>query len=138
MKSAENKKMGLGQRTYTTLLLALVALVGITAATAAWFSIADRTDVNNMALEVTVGPSLRFDLVPHDAFEDYYQTLSFEDISAAVQRELGYDMHTVPLKPVTTVNADTFTYRDGTVVPASDGAYWTYTLHFMASEDMIV
>jgi len=123
---------------YTTILVFVLALVAIASVTAAWFSIANRTRVHSMSLDVTAGPALRFDLDEHDAFEDYLKTLSFDQIAERVQRELGYDMHTAEMKPVTTEDGAVFTLRNGTVEPNTSGAYWEYTLHFMGSRDMTV
>ena len=49
----------------TSALLFLLALVSITAATVAWMTIADRTRVRSMRMEITSGANLRFDLDPH-------------------------------------------------------------------------
>ena len=136
MKKIES--LNLGQRLYTTLLLAIVALVSVTALTVAWFSIASRTNVYNFDLYVTAGPSLRIDLDAHSEFDQYSQTLSFDQIANRVSSVYGYDMRTVPIKPVTTRDAKTFTFQNGTVVETAEGAYWECPLHFMASDDMIV
>ena len=48
----------------TSVLLALLALVSVTAATVAWMTIADRTRVRSMRMEITSGANLRFDLDP--------------------------------------------------------------------------
>jgi hypothetical protein len=125
-------------RLSTSLLLFLVALLSLVAATVAWFSIADNTLVRSMSMEVTSGANLRFDLDAHAQFEDYVKTLSFAQISQRISQEQGFDMTAVPLEPVTTQDGDTFTLESGTVVDAGSGAYLTFTLHFMAAEDMVV
>jgi hypothetical protein len=127
-----------GHRLYTSLLLLLLALVSVTAATIAWFTIADRTRLRSMNMEVTTGANLRFDLDAHDSFDDYVKTLLFEQISTRIRQEKGFDMQTVPLDPVTTEDGVTFSLEDGTVVSDEKGSYLTFTLHFMALEDMIV
>lgn len=137
MKAAKTKK-GFGQQIYTTILLALVALVGITAATAAWFSIADVTHVGTLRMDITSGVALRFDVNAHSTFEEYQQTLSFDRIADHVQGQLGYDMRSVPLEPVTTEDGRTYTLRSGAVEPNTSGAYWEFTLHFSATDDMFV
>ena len=122
----------------TSLLLVLIALVGITAATVAWFTIADRAKVQMMGLQLFTDANLRFDLDSHATFEEYIKTLSFEDIAARVQTDQGYDMHEVPLEPVTTSDYSNFSYEKGQSVSQTGGAYWEFTLHFMATEDMTV
>lgn len=135
----ENRKHpGKGQRLYTSVLLALLALVSVAAATAAWFTIADRTRLRSMDMQVTTGSNLRFDLDAHEVFEDYVKTLYFEQIAERIQEEQGFDMQAVPLEPVTTNDYSTFTLEDGTVVQTESGAYLEFTLHFCATKDMVV
>lgn len=134
----KRQTMSLGQRSYATILLAILALVAITAATAAWFSISDNTHVYSMGMEITAGPALRIDASSHPTFEEHLQTLPFERIADAVRQRLNYDMRTTPMKPVTTQNCETFTLRSGTVEPVTSGAYWEFPLYFMATEDMVV
>ena len=120
----------------TSALLFLLALVSITAATVAWMTIADRTRVRSMRMEITSGANLRFDLDPHAEFEDYVKTLSFLDIAQRIYQEKGFHPKDNPLVPVTTSDCVRFTLEDGTL--AKPEYYLEFTLHFMASEDMIV
>ena len=132
------KNISMRKRLYTSFLLFLLALVAITAATVAWFSIADKTRVKTMGLDITAGVDLKMDLDPHPQISQYVKTLTFEQIANRMQRDKGFSMETTPLEPVTTNNQSTFTYEDGTVVPDTKGSYLTFTLHFMAEKDMIV
>lgn len=120
----------------TSVLLALLALVSVTAATAAWMTIADRTRVRSMRMEITTGASLRFDLDPHETFEEYIKTLTFDQIADRIQAEKQFDPRNVPLTPVTTTDCVLFTVEDGT--EAKPEYYLEFTLHFMATQDMIV
>lgn len=132
------EKRTIRSRFYTSVLLVLLALAAITAATVAWFSIADKTKVKTMSLDIASDVDLRMDLDAHEKFKDYIKKLSFESISARMQSEKGFSMQTTPLEPVTTTDYSTFTYENGTAVPDTKGAYLTFTLHFMAEKDMIV
>lgn len=135
-KKEENRAVR--NRLYTSILLVLLALAAITAATVAWFSIADKTKVKSMSLDIESDVELRMDLDAHDYFEQYVKKLSFESIAQRMQSEKGFDMQTTPLEPVTTADQNIFTYENGTEVPDTKGAYLTFTLHFMAEKDMIV
>lgn len=126
------------QMVLTSVVLVLLALVCVTAATVAWFSIADRTKVKSMNMEITTGANLRFDLDKHAAFEEYVKTLTFEQIAARIQQEKGFHMKEVPLEPVTTSDYQSFTLENGKVVEDREGKYLEFTLHFMALEDMVV
>ena len=97
------------QRLYLSILLFFVALVSVSAASVAWFTIADFTRVHSMSMEITTGINLRFDLDAHDTFDEYVKTLKFTDIAERVRRDKGYDMRTVPLEPVTTEDFEQFT-----------------------------
>lgn len=138
-KRADNEENRIiRSRLYTSVLLVLLALAAITAATVAWFSIADRTKVRTMSLDIAADVDMRMDLDAHEKFKDYVKKISFESIAARMQRDKGFSMQATPLEPVTTIDYSTFTYENGTVVPDTKGAYLTFTLHFMAEKDMIV
>lgn len=121
-----------------SVLLALVALVSVTAATVAWFTIADFTKVHSMRLEVTMGTNLRIDLDSHEEFEDYVKALEFSRIADRIQKESGFDMRKTPLMPVTTSNGQSFVFEDGSTAEKGSGVYLEFTLHFMATDDMLV
>lgn len=140
---SENRKVrqeesGGKRMVLTSVILVLLALVSVTAATFAWFSIADRTRVKSMSMEITTGANMRFDLDPHATFEQYVKTLTFEQIAARINREKGFNMKNIPLEPVTTSDCKTFTLENGKVVDSREGAYLEFKLHFMAVEDMVV
>ncbi len=121
-----------------SILLLLIAIVSVTAATVAWFSVADNGRVQSMNMEITTGTGMRFDLTPHSSFEQYIETLSFDQIVNHMKSEKGFDMRTTSLDPVTTTNYSTFTFEDGQVVSDRSGSFLTFTLHFMAKDNMIV
>lgn len=125
-------------RLYVSILLFLVALVSVSAASVAWFTIADFTKVHSMSMEITSGINMRFDLDAHETFDEYVKTLKFSQIAERVKQDQGYDMQTVPLEPVTTTDFKLFTFEHGDAVAADSGAYQEFVLHFMASEDMLV
>ncbi len=122
----------------TTILIAMIALVSITAATAAWFTIADRTRLRGISLDITTGQSLRFDLDAHETIDEYVHTLSFEAIADRIRADTGVDIMSEPMEPVTTDDGITFTYQFGQTASQESGDYIHYTLHFMASKDMLV
>ena len=126
------------KRLLTTVLLVLLALVAVTAATVAWFSIADNTRVRSMSLDIITDVDLRMDLDAHSTIDQYVKTLSFESIAQRIQQEKGFSMQETPLDPVTTSDYSVFTYENGSTVDATKGAYLEFTLHFMAEKDMTV
>ena len=114
-------------RLYTSVLLVLLALVAVTAATVAWFSIADNTKVKSMSLDIVSGTDLRMDLDPHETLEEYVKTLSFDQIAERIQQEKGFSMQETPLEPVTTQDEETFTFENGTVAESTSGVYLEFT-----------
>ena len=134
----DKKPNGTRRTLSTSLLLLLVALVFVTAGTAAWFSISDNTRLYSINMDITAGAALRFDLDPHPDISQYVRTLSFSQIADRIARDYGNDPREGELVPVTTENYSVFTLRNGTVKPSDSGAYLEFTLHFMAAEDMYV
>lgn len=126
------------QTAYTTLLIVAIALVSVAAATFAWFSIADMAKLSKMKFDITTGKSLRFDLDEHQSFDDYKQSLSFEDIRQRILKDTGVDIAKDPLEPVTTSDAKVFTYENGETADISSGHYYEFTLHFMSTCNMVV
>lgn len=127
-----------GRRLYLSIALLLLAIVSVTAATAAWFTIADHTRVQSLSLDIYGGASLRFDLEPHETLEEYEKTLTFAEICSRVLKAEGVDWKKTALEPVTTSDYAEFTLENGTKVESKTGQYLEFTLHFMASEDMVV
>ncbi len=122
----------------TTLLLVLVALIFVTAGTAAWFSISDNTRLYSINMDITAGTALRFDLDPHPDITEYKGTLTFEEIADRILQDYGYDPRESELTPLTTGNYTEFTLRSGKIMPAESGTYLEFTLHFMSAQDMYV
>ena len=141
MKQNEHEKKGtltVKKRMYISILLSMLALVGVTAATVAWFSIADNTRVRTMSLDIMADVSLRMDLDAHSTIDQYVKTLSFRQIGNRIQQEKGFSFLDTPLQPVTTSDQSTFTFENGSVADPRSGAYLEFTLHFMAEKDMTV
>ena len=132
------KKKKIRNQLYTSVLLVLMALVAVTAATVAWFSIADNTKVRSMSLDIMTDVDLRMDLDAHSSIEQYVKTLSFESIAARIQQEKGFSVQETPLNPVTTTDCNIFSFENGSTVESTSGSYLEFTLHFMAEKDMIV
>ena len=63
-------------RLLTSVLLVLLALVAVTAATVAWFSIADKAKVKTMSLDIISDLDMRMDLDAHKTIDQYKKTLS--------------------------------------------------------------
>lgn len=134
MKESKRRTTRLG----SSLLLLAAALVSVTAVTAAWFSIADRTKVYSIGMRVSTGTALRFDLDSHEELEDYVVTLSFEQIADRVLRDSGYDLRTEPLEPVTTADGRIFVNENTEEIDEESGQYITFTLHFRSRTEAYV
>lgn len=121
-----------------SILITLISIISATAATVAWFSIADNVKIRNMRMEVTSGYMLRMDTVAHQDFDDYQVSLSLADIIAENSDFIENGEYEIPLEPVTTGDGKIFKFEDGTVVEADSGTYLEFIVHFMANQDMIV
>ena len=74
-------------RLYTSVLLVLLALVAVAAATVAWFSSADNIFVKSVSGAIVSGTGHRMDLDPHETLEEYVKTLSFDQIAERIRQE---------------------------------------------------
>jgi len=120
----------------TTFVIVMLALIAVTTATIAWFSIADNTRLSSMRMDITSGKSLRFDLDPHLLFDDYVISLGFDDIAARILKDQNIDITKTALMPVTTEDGVNFFYENGDPAKAED--IIEFTLHFVANTDMTV
>lgn len=117
-------RISVRSRLYLSVLLMLLALAAVTAATVAWFSIADSTKVKSMSLDIVSGVDLRMDLDPHEALDQYVKTLSFDQIAERMKQEKGFSMQETPLEPVTTQNEETFFLKMGNRQKAPAAFTW--------------
>ncbi len=123
---------------YLSVGLLLIAVAAITAATVAWFSIADTVKVRSMRFEVTTGYQLRFDTVAHDNIEDYKSTLNLADILGTASDFVKNGEYSIPLEPVTTIDGKNYIFENGNVVKSDSGVFMEFVLHFMSDDDMTV
>ena len=137
-KPVEIDAAKVGQKLHQTTVLVLLALVSITAATYAWFSLSANTRVQSMNLEITGAAGLRIDVAAHDTFEGYVKTLDFEQIYEQVRNHFGYDAQKSALEPLTTSDGIQFQTEKGIQVLPDTGKYLEFTLHFRSTKDMIV
>ena len=86
----KKKNKVIRSRFYTSVLLVLMALVAVTAATVAWFSIADNTRVRSMSLDIVSDVDLRMDLDAHRTIGQYVKTLSFESLQQGSFRKKAF------------------------------------------------
>ncbi len=132
----EKKKRG--HTLYLSVTLALIALVSAVAATMAWFSIADYARLQSMRLDITSGYALRIDMVPHETYEEYRETISLAEIVNTLVGQVSEEEYMTALQPVTTRDGVHFTDEFGNTVSAQSGQYLEFVVHFMANKDMLV
>lgn len=137
-KKNQKKQKQASSRLRVSIMLFLIALASVSAVTVAWFSISDNARIRSMNMDITTGVSMRFDLDEHGSYEEYIETLGFDQISGRMQSTLGFDMLNTPLEPVTTSDAEVFTLEDGSIVEETSGSYLSFMLHFIAQKDMVV
>ncbi len=127
-----------GRTLYLSITLAMVALVSVMAATMAWFSIADHARLHSMRLDITSGYALRIDMVPHETYEQYRDTISLAEIVSTLIGNVSQDEYMTALQPVTTEDGEHFTDEFGNTVLPQSGQYLEFVVHFMANRDMLV
>ena len=138
---AELKRLNKAQlriKRRTTFLLSVIALLVLTTATLAWFTLNTFASVDNIQMNITTGVDLRVDTENHGNDISQYQKVITADMINSWLTSNNYDtMANQLLDPVTTTAGTTFTYENGSSASAND-AYLEFKLWFIASKPMWV
>lgn len=123
-----------------SLLLLLAAVISITTATYAWFSLSNTTVVQDMTVQVATSTALKARTAPSANLNDYASTITNEMVEGA----LGFKLEELRLWPLTSGNGyNLYTQSTNSVSGASavdpkSKNYLELKLWFMADTDMNV
>ncbi|MEG2137213.1 MAG: hypothetical protein RRY64_01005 [Oscillospiraceae bacterium] len=135
-------------RAKASLTLLLVAVISITTATYAWFTLTNSTVVHNMTVEVSMGTTLKVDTAPHANIGDYVTVVKNDKVNAQLNANFNYELADKPgvkglkLRPVTSGNGRAlYTQSQNSAVGAAGtepqaGYYLQLSLWFMSTADM--
>lgn len=130
----------LKKRKRLIVFLSILAILGLTTATYAWFTVNTFAGVQDFELQVSTGDDLRVSMENHGSDIDQYTHVITNDmINSYLRSKYNKTIDDIILDPVTTNDGKTFAYQDGTRVEANgDESYFEFECYFIATRDMHV
>lgn len=131
------KRRALRKRKRLIVYLSILAVLGLTTATYAWFTVNTFASIEDFDIEITTGEELKVSMENHGSNIDLYtDTITVEMVDSYLDK---YDtsVEEMVLTPVTTNNGSDFTYQYGDAAEVN-GDYLEYECYFIATRDMWV
>ena len=120
--------------------LSILAVLGLTTATFAWFTVNTFAGVQLFELQISTGDDLRVSMENHGANIDQYTHVITNDmLNSYMRSKYNKTIDNIILDPVPTTDGKTFTYQNGTRVNANeDESYFEFECYFIATRNMHV
>lgn len=136
----EKNRKRLRKRKRTIVALSILAVLGLSTATYAWFTVNTFAGVQDFELQISTGDDLRVSMDNHGSDIDQYTHVITNDmLNSYLRKNYNKTMKDIILDPVTTNNGRTFTYKNGTRVnPNGDESYFEFECYFIATRNMHV
>ena len=133
----DKRKKRLRKRKRLIALLSILAVLGLSTATFAWFTVNTFAGVNDFELNISTGEDLRVSMQDHGSdIEQYVHVITNDMINSYLARN-NTSIEDMILSPVTTNNGSSFTYQSGAQAEANDD-YLEFECYFIATRDMHV
>ena len=119
--------------------LSILAVLGLTTATYAWFTVNTFAGVQDFELNISTGEDLRVSMENHGSdIKQYVHVITNEMIDSYLRKH-NTSLKDLILAPVTTRNGSSFTYERGSAAEANDmDSYFEMKCWFIATTDMYV
>lgn len=136
----EKNRKRLRKRKRTIVALSILAVLGLSTATYAWFTVNTFAGVQDFELQISTGDDLRVSMDNHGSDIDKYTHVITNDmLNSYLRKNYNKTMKDIILDPVTTSNGKNFTYQHGEKVNANDDeSYFEFECYFIATRDMHV
>ena len=121
--------------------LSILATLGLSTATFAWFTVNTFAGVNDFELQISTGEELRVSMENHGSDIDQYVFEITNDMINSHLRKSGTSLDKLTLYPVTTNDGSSFTYQYGAKAVPNDSDNATYMevdCYFIATKEMWV
>ncbi|MBR2108832.1 MAG: hypothetical protein IJ932_02640 [Ruminococcus sp.] len=119
--------------------LSILAVLGLSTATFAWFTVNTFAGVNDFELKISTGDELRVSMQNHGSDIDQYVFEITNDMMNSHLRKYNTSLDKMELYPVTTRNGSSFTYHHGEKAnPNDDRSYLEIECYFIATKEMWV
>jgi hypothetical protein len=132
-----DKKRALKRRKRLIISLSLLAIMGLSTATYAWFTVNTFAGIEDFELKISTGEQLLVSMENHGTNLDLYtHTITNEMINSYLKKQ-GTSLDDIVLDPVTSNDGSNFTFQYGTSATANE-SYLEYECYFIATCDMWV
>lgn len=119
--------------------LSILAVLGLSTATFAWFTVNTFAGVNDFELKISTGDELRVSMQNHGSDIDQYVFEITNEMMNSHLRKYNTSLDKMELYPVTTNNGSRFTYEHGdSAKPNDDASYLEIECYFIATKEMWV
>ena len=120
--------------------LSILAVLGLTTATFAWFTVNTFAGVQLFELQISTGDDLRVSMENHGSdIEQYTHVITNDMLNSYLRSRYNKTLEDIILDPVTTTDGRVFTYQNGTQVePNADESYFEFECYFIATRNMHV
>lgn len=117
--------------------LSILAILGLSSATYAWFTVNTFAGVQDFELEISMGEDLRVSMENHGSDIDQYVHVVTNEMVDSYLKDYNTSLDEMVLSPVTTSDGTKFTYQHGQVVNPNE-PYLEFKVWFIATTDMYV
>lgn len=119
--------------------LSILAVLGLTTATYAWFTVNTFAGVEDFELNISTGEDLRVSMENHGSDIDKYVHVITNEMIDSYLRKYNTSLKDMILSPVTTNNGSSFTYQHGNAAKENErGSYLEFKCWFIGTCDMYV
>ncbi len=119
--------------------LSILAILGLSSATYAWFTVNTFAGIQDFELDISTGEDLRVSMENHGTNIDDYVHVITNDMVNSYLRRYNTSLKDMILAPVTTNNGTAYTYQHGQKANENErGSYLEFKCWFIATTDMYV
>lgn len=136
----EKNRKRLRKRKRSIVALSVLAVLSLSTATFAWFTVNTFVGVQDFQLDISTGDDLRVSMDNHGSdITKYTHVITNEMLNSFLRKNYNTSLKDIILDPVTTNNGKNFTYQKGEKVsPNNKESYFEFECYFIASRDMHV
>ncbi len=136
----EKSRKRLRKRKSLIIFLCIIAILGLTTSSYAWFTVNTFAAVEDFELQISTADDLRVSMDNHGSdIEKYTHVITNEMINSYLRKNYNKTMEDILLDPVTTNNGRNFSYQNGAKAEPNDGeSYFEFECYFIATRAMDV
>lgn len=133
-------RQSLRKRKRLIVFISILAILGLTSATYAWFTVNTFAGIHVFELQISTGDDLRVSMENHGSDIDRYTHVITNDmLNSFLRSNYNKTLDDIVLDPVTTTDGKNFTYQYGTKAdPNAEQSYFEFECYFIATRDMTV